>query len=46
MEKLSEKELLKLYFEFIRYRDEECDGMAQISVKDFYLRGLRNGKQF
>lgn len=38
MEHLSSDELLKLYFDFTRYRDSECSGLAEMSIKEFYLR--------
>lgn len=44
MEKLSAKKLLELYFLFTSYRDKECDGHAEMSVQDFYLKRCGNGK--
>lgn len=38
MEHLSSCELLKLYIDFTRYRDSECNELAEMSVKEFYLR--------
>jgi hypothetical protein len=38
MEHLSSDELLKLYIDFTQYRDSECNGLAEMSIKEFYLR--------
>lgn len=37
MENLNSEELLKLYLEFTKYRDDECDCYAKMGVKEFYL---------
>lgn len=36
MNKLNEEELNILYFNFIHYRDNICNGWAQMCVQDFY----------
>jgi hypothetical protein len=37
-EALSSEQLRSLYFKFIEYRDSECNGMAQMSVQEFYKK--------
>lgn len=42
-EALSQDDLSKLYFKFTRYRDTECNGMAQMSAQEFYKKyGVEN----
>lgn len=43
MEKLNQVELEILYFNFIEWRDTKCNGMATMSVHEFYSKvGLEN----
>lgn len=43
MHNLSESQLKTLYFNFIEWRDSECNGMAAMSVQKFYSKfGLEN----
>ena len=43
MANLSESQLETLYFNFVHWRDTECNGMATMSVHEFYSKfGLEN----
>jgi hypothetical protein len=35
---LNRDELLQLYIKFVAYRDEECNGLAKMSVQEFYMK--------
>lgn len=38
MSNLSESQLETLYFNFVHWRDTECNGMATMSVHEFYAK--------
>lgn len=42
MKHLNSIQLKKLYSDYVKYRDAECGGLADMSVEEFYLRN--NGK--
>lgn len=43
MDKLNQVELETLYFNFIDWRDRNCNGMATMSVQEFHSKyGLEN----
>jgi hypothetical protein len=43
MTKLTQGQLKTLYFNFTIWRDIKCNGMASMSVQEFYLKfGLEN----
>ncbi len=36
LSELTPTQLAELYLSFVEYRDEECDGMAKMSVAEFH----------
>ena len=43
MKSLTQKHLKTLYFNFVQWRDEKCNGMSTLTVQEFYSKyGLEN----